>query len=193
MRVFLIHGIRSAGQVTVALLAPYLEAEGFKTVYPDYGYIEPLDTLKVNPAVVGSLAPLIESGDVLIGHSNGCAIAHELLQRGAPALGAIYINGALTPRIIRPSGVAFIDVYYTAGDTITEAAEIGAALHIVDPEWGAMGHLGYQGTDPLITNINEGKTPGEPDDEEHSELFAPGWLQSWGPFVAGRLLSHLSK
>jgi hypothetical protein len=191
MKVHLLHGIRSTGQVTVALLAPYLDAVGFETTYPDYGYIEPIDTLRVNPAVVGSLLPFIESGDILIGHSNGCAIAYELMQRGAPVLGAVFINGALTPRIARSVGVSFIDVYYTPGDTITEIAEIGAALHITDPEWGDCGHRGYLGSDTLIRNINTAETPGMPADESHSGFFAPELLSDWAPFLASRLRASI--
>jgi hypothetical protein len=51
-------------------------------------------------------------------------------------------------------------VYFNAGDEITETAQLGAEIGITDPVWGEMGHAGYRGDDPFITNINCGDDRG---------------------------------
>jgi hypothetical protein len=184
--IHLIHGIHTEGLSPVEGLIPYLAP--FEVYYPDYGYIWGLETKIVNPIIVGSLFPYIEPEDILIGHSNGCAIAYDLLQRGVKVAGAVFINGALERSISRLA--PWVDVYFNAGDEITEAAKVGAELGITDPVWGELGHAGYSGTDPAITNINCGSTAGLPAVSGHSDFFTPSKLAAWGPFLVSRLRSH---
>ena len=192
MRVHLIHGIHSGGPSPVQGLIPYLKAGGFDVVYPDYGWIAGLETRLVNPIIVGSLLPYIEPGDVLIGHSNGCAIAYDLVNAGAPAVGCLFINAALEQAIVRPRQVSFIRVYFNAGDEITEAAKFAEQLGLTDPVWGEMGHGGYIGSDPQIQNRDCGATAGMPTVIGHSDFFAQARLSSWGPYLTKDLTEALA-
>lgn len=192
MRVILVHGIHTAvGDPVVAGLLPYLKAVGLECLYVDYGWIAGVETRIANPLIVDSVLPFIVPGDLYVGHSNGCAIGYDLMGLGAPFAGAVFINGALEQRISRPANVRWIDVYFNAGDEITEAAKLANELHLVDPVWGELGHAGYQGTDPAITNVDCGATPGLPAVSGHSDIFTPVKLTQWGPYVAQRILSHL--
>lgn len=193
MRVHLIHGIHTDGPSPVKNLIPYLESAGFDVVYPEYGFILGIETKVINPIVRGTLLPYIEAGDVIVGHSNGCAIAYNLVNAGVPAIGCVFINAALEQNIIRPKQVRFIDVYYNPGDEITEAAKLAEEWGIVDPVWGEMGHAGYSGTDPEIQNTNCGATYGMPIDVGHSDFFTPAKLVSWGPFLTKKLLTRLTE
>jgi hypothetical protein len=175
------------GATPIEGLLPYLVP--YSVAYPDYGWIAGVETRIVNPIIVGTLKPYIGPEDVLICHSNGCAIAYDLMNRGLKMAGAIFINGALKQNILRPAGVPWIDVYFNSGDDITEAAKIGAQLGITDLAWGEMGHAGYVGVDPKITNINCGNTPGMPVVSGHSDFFTK--LVEWGSFLATRLKIHL--
>jgi hypothetical protein len=165
---------------------------GSHICYPDYGFILGLETRVVNPIIVGCLQPYISPTDILICHSNGCAIAYDLMHSGIAMGGAVFVNAALEQNIIRPKTVPWVDVYFNAGDTITEAAKIGALLGIDDPVWGEMGHAGYEGTDPQIQNIDCGKTAGLPVVDGHSAFFIPGNLAGWGPYLAQRIAGHLA-
>lgn len=69
-----------------------------------------------------------------------CSIGYDLMRQGAGFAGAVFINAALERTIYRPANVGWIDVYFNAGDTATEAAVIGASLGLTDPVWGEMGH-----------------------------------------------------
>lgn len=186
MRIHFIHGIRTIPTSPVDGILPYLKTIA-ETRFPDYGYELALDVRRINPMIVGALLPYIEPGDAIVGHSNGCAIACDLVQRGAPADQLVFINGAVNNDIGFPASVKRVDVYWNTGDTITEAARVGALLGLVDPSWGEMGHTGYRGNDPRVTNFDCGAAPDMPVVSGHSDFFSPAKLRHWGPFLAGRL------
>ena len=185
--IHLIHGIRTEGPSPVENLIQYLGPYAVK--YPDYGWIDGVETRFVNPIIVGTLAAYVAPDDVLICHSNGCAIAYDLMGRGVKLAGCIFINAALSRLIVRRTA-PWIDVYYNAGDEITEVAELAARLGLSDPAWGEMGHAGYLGTDPLITNIDCGNTAGMPIVAGHSAFFEAENLTQWGPYLVNRLRAH---
>jgi hypothetical protein len=189
--IHLIHGIHTEGPSPVKGLIPFLNAAGFEVRYPDYGWEAGLETRIVNPFVVGSIQPYVAPNDILIGHSNGCAIAYDLLQRGAKVAGAVFINAALERSIARLA--PWIDVYFNPGDEITEVAQLGERLGLTDCSWGAMGHAGYLGTDPLIASINCGSTPGMPVVSGHSDFFTPGKLAAWALYLINRIIAHLAQ
>lgn len=187
--IHLLHGIRSGGpswlEGFIPLFAPLAVA------YPDYGWIEELETKRLNPIIVGVMRPYIQPTDVLICHSNGCAIAYDLMNAGVKMAGAVFINAALERNIVRPPTVGWIQVYFNAGDEITEAAQIAERLGLVDPVWGEMGHAGYSGADPLITNTDCGATPGEPFLSGHSDMGTPTKFTAWGELITQRVETEL--
>lgn len=193
MKIHLIHGIRSEPNSPVRNLIPYLQSAGFQVKYPEYGYELALETRIFNPMFVGTLFPYIEPGDIFVCHSNGCALAYELMKRGVPVDGAIFINGALEQSIARPYPAKWIDVYFNSGDEITEAAKLGAAIGVVDREWGCLGHAGYIGGDDEISSINCGSTQGMPQVSGHSDFFTPGKLAAWAPYLIDRIHAHLAR
>jgi hypothetical protein len=191
MIIHLVHGIHTTGQTPIEGLNPYLPF-GSHIAYPDYGFILGVESRIVNPIITGTLKPYVSPTDIMIGHSNGCAIIYDLMHRGVAMAGAVFVNAALEQNIIRPATVPWIDVYFNAGDTITEAAKLGAMLGIDDPVWGEMGHAGYLGSDLNIQNIDCGRTAGLPVVDGHSDFFTPGKLAGWGPYLAQRLAAHLT-
>jgi hypothetical protein len=192
MVVVLLPGIHTEAVSCVEGLIPYLTKAGFEVIYDDYGFVLGLETKFSNPLVWRSIHPFIEEGTVLIGHSNGAAIAYDLMNSGVKVSGCVFVNGALDPRVTRAVGVEFIDVYYNPGDQITEVAQLAEQLGWTDPVWGQMGHVGYWGTDTAITSINCGATPGMPVVSGHSAFFEPANLQAWGPYLTKRLLDKES-
>ena len=170
MSIHLIHGIHTAGSDQAPeYLIQYLPGTVY---YPDYGYELALTTRLINPMIVGTIEPYVAPGDTLIGHSNGCAIALELVERGAPVDGLVFINAALNAQVKLPDRILWCDIYFNAGDTVTEAAKVAAALGLVDTTWGEMGHSGYSGRDARVTNINCGATAGLPAVSGHSDIFS---------------------
>ena len=116
---------------------------------------------------------------------------YELLLRGAPAAGVVFINGALEQNFVLPAHVKWCGVYYNAGDKITELAVLGAKFDIVDSDYGALGHGGYIGDDPRIEGFDAGSTIGMPAVAGHSAIAAPDNLPHWGSHLANFIRSHL--
>lgn len=191
MKIHVLHGIHTAfNDPVVEELLPFLEGD---VRYPDYGYILAVETKRINPAIVGSVTPYIGADDVMIGHSNGCAIIYDLLRQGVKMAGLVLINGALRQDIVLPDCVKFCHVYFNAGDNITEVARAAEMLAIspVDPVWGQMGHAGYIGTDTRVTNFDCGSVAvapaGMPLVSGHSDIFTAAKIAKWGPFINARL------
>lgn len=188
--IHLIHGIHTQGESPVQGLIPFLTPSA-AVKYPDYGYILGVETRIINPVIVGTLLAYIEPGDILIGHSNGAAVAYDLMRAGAPISGMVLINAAVEQTIVRQAPCKWIDVYFNPGDKITEAAKLGQELGVVDAVWGEMGHAGYKGSDPAITNFNCGGTPDMPTVDGHSDFFTPAKLAKWGVWLADRVKGRL--
>jgi hypothetical protein len=183
-----IHGIRTEPTSPVRGLVPYLVEAGLKIAYPDYGFELEFETRIVNPMIVGALLPYIQPGDIGIGHSNGCAILYDLLTAGASFERLVFINGALETNFLLPPTLKSLDVFFNSGDTITEAAAIAEKLGWVDKVWGELGHAGYHGKDPRVTNIDCGITKDMPVVSGHSDFFSPLKLKEWAPFLAKRII-----
>lgn len=176
-RVVLLHGIHTQGPAPIEGLIPYLEEADYEVLYPDYGYILGVETKLINPCLVGMALPFIQKDDWIIAHSNGCALGWELMHQGAPASRASFINPALDPDVLRPNNIVrWIDVYSNKGDEITEVAELGQRIGVLDPVWGEMGHSGYKGNDPVFFNVYADATTGEPRCCGHSDWFTPAHL-----------------
>jgi hypothetical protein len=189
------------GTAGLLKLVPYFRQAGFDVRVPDYGLITAVETRIANPLIVRTLTPYVEPGDLYIGHSNGCAIGYDLMNAGARLAGAVLINAALR-RDIKLVAPSWVDVYYNEGDTATVAAVAAARLGLADPVWGDMGHAGYLGTDPSIVNIDCGKkskglatlrgTEDLPAVSGHADIFTPGKLEYWAPYIVRRVLTHVS-
>lgn len=196
--IHLLHGIHTPyGDPKVKALIPYLTPLG-NVVYPDYGYIMAIETKRMNPPLVGMLLPYIESGDWIVAHSNGCAIAYDLIGRLPPEItniGLVLIDGALRRDIVLPPCVRACHIYFNAGDQITEVAALAELLpfSLVDPNWGEMGHCGPTADvaqDPRVLVVDCAHTSGEMNDEGHSEIFVSPEIESWGPYIAKQMVAR---
>lgn len=189
MKVHVVHGILDpVGSSGLLKLVPYLQQAGFDCRVPDYGLITAVETRIANPIIRRTLQPYIEPGDVYIGHSNGCAIGYGL---STDLAGMVLINAALERDIYLPQPM-WADVYFNEGDDATVAAKLAAAIGIVDPVWGAMGHAGYSGAEHRIGNVNCGTPPdGLPAVSGHSDIFTAGKVEHWAPYIVARLKLHL--
>lgn len=190
MTIHLLHGIHTGGPSWIEGFIPYLTP--LAVSYPDYGWILGAATRLINPAVVGTIKPYIAPDDVLVCHSNGCAIAYDLMHAGAKFAGAVFINAALQRDIVCPDWVKWIDVYYNPGDCITEAAKIGAMLGLDDPVWGEMGHAGYLGDNPKVTSTNCAMSPDLPALDGHSDMGTLAKFAKWGPFIGASIKARVS-
>jgi hypothetical protein len=172
--VHILHGFNVAdgGEGTIDRLKPYLEAGGYRIQDHDYGHFLFRQVRLENGAVAEKVAATVKKGDIGIGHSNGCAILMRAAALGAPFKGLVFINPALDEDCVAAEHVRFVHVYHNDGDYAVWFARLLRFNH----PWGAMGRVGFKGSDPRYLNIDCG-----PDVQGHSDLFTK--LDKWGPCI----------
>lgn len=167
MKCHLVHGfnVRDGGKKTIDRLIPYLNHDEISVIQHDYGHLNIWGVLRKNKYIANDIKPKLKSIDVAISHSNGCAILAKSLQQGAKIDKLILIAAALDKNFVFPDGVNEIHVFYSKNDNTVVLAKWLRKLVFWRNTflWGEMGHTGYKGNDPRVTN-HELKT-------KHSKMF----------------------
>ena len=183
-RVILVHGFNVAdgGKQTIGRLKPYIrerwpdaEIVEFTTDWKR-GLFRDLITVRFrNGKRAKKLASIIREGDLLIGHSNGCALLSRALWDLAslckcPQVDVAFFNPALDKDTPLAPQVSKCWVFWTPTDET-----VGVAKKLLFHEWGEMGKTGYveaqrHKVDSRYTNCNY-EEMGFPH-LEHSGVFA---------------------
>jgi pimeloyl-ACP methyl ester carboxylesterase len=183
-RAILIHGfnVRDEGNSTVGTLVPYLQAAGFHVKRPRYGWRGLLGVRYLNDTFSQLIADLSEPGDTLIGHSNGCAIAVQAVEKTEHEFDRlVLINPALDSDYLFPSNVRRIDVWHSPSDAPVRFAKL-LPWH----SWGDMGAVGYRGLyDPRVRSFNK-ENGFEVSSSSHSDVFAPGKVEFFAPIIVSK-------
>jgi hypothetical protein len=176
-----VHGfnVRDGGQRTTDRLMPYVKKAGISILDHDYGYFGLLQVRFCNGGIAEAIKSIARKGDIGIGHSNGCAILAEAARRGAPFRGLVLIHPALDDDYLIAPQVEFVHVYHSEKD---QAVWFAKLLRFNHP-WGAMGRVGYTGSDSRYKNYN--------DDEPHSGTFEN--ISKWGPLIMRNVQRALDK
>ena len=179
---YLIHGIKTqdAERSTISFLQYLLT--GFRTKIVDYGYVPaiaaPIISL-LNRCVVKKLADQIRPRQILIGHSNGCAVAYALSNK-MPVHGLVLINPALDCDVKFNSGLKFVHVYWSKKDRVTWLSKF-----VPFSQWGSMGTEGYTGDDPRVKQWEM--------DVTHTDIGSAEIALKWGPLIATNLTAAVAE
>ena len=151
---YILHGFNVAdrGKSTTDRFIQPLRDRGHVAIDLDYGWTGLAGVRLFDRKAGGLIAKMAKPGSILIGHSNGCAIASFAVDMGAAVDGLIFINPALNQHWKPNVQVKWMHVYYNARDYATF---IAAALP--GHRWGAMGHLGPGYEDPRVKAIDTGQ------------------------------------
>lgn len=196
----LIHGFNvcDGGRDTVGRLAPALRAAGWQVRMHDYGWTGPLRLRFRNEATVERLLPEIEPGDCLVGHSNGCLIAWQLADMGAPVDGVVCIQPALR-RDTQWSVPALC--LYNPDDIAVRFGRIWSRLaSIVTWRWHGWGAAGAHGFNPGagsaarvdVTNWNTDADYWRHPAAGHSAIFARDVVMYWARLIAAWLACRVA-
>lgn len=157
MKVHFIHGIHTSDRDNVtARLAQTFRDRGFKTMVRSYGYALALTTGLtnwLNNRRAKKLSALIDDGDCVVAHSNGCAIAYLIQREYKPLSAVILIQPALdnwrtfdnTDKVL---------VLYNKKDDVVGLSMLGFCS-----AWGDMGRDGYKG---ILGNVEQWDTEAPP-------------------------------
>jgi len=181
-RVILIHGfnVKDGGAKTIDTLRPMLEQEGYLVEDFDYGFLG-LIMVRFRTDFISKMLKLYSNpGDIIIGHSHGCAITAKAIEKGAEFEKAVFIHPALNNEWEIPeiSNIKKITVFYSKKDVATWSAKV---LRWISPMrfigkkhfWGAMGSTGSKSKDARWVNVDDGHS--------HSGIFKD--LENWNEFI----------
>ncbi len=160
--VIMIHGfnVTDGGASTILKLKPYYRKRGAHVISLRYGWFGLLQARFCNEEVSEDLAKLIDgnakhySKIIVVGHSNGCAIAHlASFKCKAIIHRLVYINPALKRYYVPDSNVKAIDVWHNAEDNAVLWAKL-LFWRARERPWGLMGRTGYMGQDTRFVNFD---------------------------------------
>ena len=194
MIVILIHGFNvwDGGRATVGRLAPFFNARGVPHFAVNYGHFGLLETrlknIRVAKRVALACAAAAEQYVVVVGHSNGCAIAHlAATEFRAKIDKLVYINPALKKDMPLPDSVGALDVWHSPSDRPVRLAKWLLPSRM--RPWGEMGATGYQGAeDRRIRNFNK-QQAFRVHSSSHSDVFALAKLPYFGPLITSVALN----
>lgn len=134
--------MRSIGQ-----LAAPLRALGYEALILRYGYtLLPRQTSFKTRKAAKQWVVNTRPGDIVIGHSNGCALAWEMSHcAGNEADTMVWINPALDADTVPGKSVKRCMVLYNPDDTTVRWAAL-----LPDVIWGEMGRIGYVASDEFF-------------------------------------------
>lgn len=189
MRVIIVHGIHTGEDATwMDQLASMFREKGLPTLVWTYGYAYALLTRWQNPGRARKLAELIHPGDIVVGHSNGGALAWMAAHdEFAPLGGAVLLNPALDRNRVMPIHVPWVNLYPNRYDVAVKVAKIFPAH-----PWGSQGQGGLSREDNryLTRFTNESGPSGELAVRGHSAVINEGLL-SWGPRIVQDALDRI--
>lgn len=169
---YLLHGIKTKNPERSSISFLKYIMPRFKVVTLGYGNWPVLFALLmpvVNYFVVEFFKDKIHPGQILIGHSNGCAVAYRLSQK-IHVRGLVLINPALDKQIEFDPSVEFVHVYFSRGDRVTWLAQF-----VPFSLWGSMGTEGYVGKDPRVKCFEM--------HERHTSIGDAEIAVRWGPII----------
>lgn len=176
--VHIIHGIHVTEPAqSVGRLRFYFELLGYPVVVHDYGHIFAFQARCKNKDISKKIGKSVKPGDIVVGHSNGCAIIHRMAKDGVQFRGAVLINAALDRDAQIENGCEWVHVYHNKGDGWVALSRL-----LFWHPWGAMGRDGYKGNDKRVTNFDC-----YPDVDGHSDIFTK--LDRWGKIIASNVLA----
>lgn len=194
MRVHLIHGfnVRDGGAGTIGRMAPHLRAAGHEVVNHSYGWVGLLGLRRRNAKVVERLLAEVKPGDAIMAHSNGCLIAWELVEAGAPLAAVVCIQPALR-RDTRWARSAQVLCLHNPGDWVVSMGRMwGRFATRARPwrnrhGWGAAGRHGFTSRQPNVYNwdTSDSAAPAV----GHSGIFKR--LGHWAPLIDAWLSTRM--
>jgi hypothetical protein len=167
-RVILVFGfnVRDSGNGTTGRLVASFEKQGYDVIRTKFGWRGLLGVRFGNRDRANKLASMVQSGDILVGHSDGCnliTMAMRLLS--SKRVESIFFNPALDRDTVIPVSISRTLVFHTRSDDV-----VWWSRWIPWHNWGAAGRDGLcVNARASITNISY-ESLGMPD-LGHSGVF----------------------
>lgn len=193
IKAFFVHGfnVKDNGAGTIGKLVPFFANAGIATEMITYGHFNLFEPRWENERVAKHLfnriAAAIESGYkvIVVGHSNGCDIAHRAGKMGAPIDKAVFISAALNSDTKIAPSIDALDVWHSRKDWVLFLAKF-LPFH----RWGEMGRTGATRYDKRVKNFDRSQNYDAPS-AWHSDIFASPLIEYFGPIILTESLLRL--
>ena len=173
MRVIVVHGIHTNDtEGWMDYMVSRFTKEGYESFKWTYGYAYALLARFQNPSRARKLAAIIQHGDVIVGHSNGCTLAYMAHRLGAPMQGAILLNPALDTATV--FNIPWVNLYPNTTDDVVAWGGILRAH-----PWGAQGKYGLSKFVDAPHYLTRFTDFDEPRATGHSGILKPDVLPAW--------------
>lgn len=185
--VVLVHGfnVHDKGADTVDTLRPYFEAQGYKVLEFDYGFVGLMAVRFFNDNLASALASMLPCEAIVVGHSNGCAIANAASLLTDKIKHLVYINPALDSDFEVSPYVNSVHVWHSPSDK-----PVWFSKFLIHHAWGDAGSKGYTGVDTRVLNIDKENAYSIKSDS-HSDVFSGYKLRFFGPKIVERVTQCL--
>jgi len=193
--VILLHGFNvwDGGRKSIQTLTQYFKVRGCDVDTLSYGWFGLLKARYCNEEVASELAARIDGLEhqgyeriIVVGHSNGCAIAHLASRMFEhPRVKYVYLNPALRREAEPHPRVKEVDVWYNGGDWAVALSKL-LFWKAIERPWGIMGRVGYTGYNPAIRNFDTGTI--KPHALGHSGIFKRKNRYFYGHLIATKAL-----
>ncbi len=154
MKIIGLQGVYSDGHKNIGRLLHLLEQHNYKTYHKQYTLTIP-ETFCENEIndILDDIEPLVETGDVLLGHSAGCLLICKLLERlklrGVTIPVVWFFNAGVDRDRSLPDNVSMLYNVVDPSDGVIAAAGI-----LPYSELGSMGQKGYAGPNSNVIDIS---------------------------------------
>lgn len=177
---YLIHGIKTLDPNRSSISFLRYMLPGFKVVMLGYGYVPvlmaPFNRI-INWLAVRRFIKQVKPGQILIGHSNGCTVAHGMSMKFYTG-GLVLINPALDRNVEFSPFLKFVHVYWSKKDRVTWLSKF-----VPFSKWGSMGSEGYSGSDPRVKQWEM--------DINHTDIGDAEIAVQWGPVITANIVKEL--
>ena len=147
-RVHFIHGIRANEPRIWRSFARTFKKAGFTTRMHWYGTTPIRGAPRATTCAVKRILPRVSSGDVMMGHSHGAHVIHQIAETTKLSL-VILFQPALPAQLAMPENVSRIHLYYAPTDRV-----LWASKFLPRYQWGEQGRYGFIGEDERYTQFN---------------------------------------
>jgi len=146
--IYLAHGFNVRSPEKYFRLGAIFEAAGYPVIRVDYGWTGLLSVAFATERTAKKLADVMVPGSIIVGHSNGAAIAYRAAMMGAPVRQMILINPALHRHTLFTGEIlSQVDVYHARDDKVVTWGKYWRRftplnLFGIKSDWGEMGRVG---------------------------------------------------
>lgn len=175
--IYLAHGFNVKSPEKYFRLGAIFESAGYPVIRVDYGWTGLLSVAFATERTAKKLCEVMLPGSIIVGHSNGAAIANRATMLGAPVRQMMLINPALhRDTLFHGDILDRVDVYHACDDKVVTWGRRWRKLNPMrlfgmESAWGEMGRHGAMVAQGRVHNHDLHKVLNTDEEVGHGGAF----------------------